>query len=245
MQTVTDGTELQDFRLTVGVCAYLAIFARITVLGMNPVILLCYKDVSDPRPTSFLVSHWENIKEKQDTCRVCGGGSASGRNLAAPTRSCGVCFAAVGERTGWKERLLWSEPRKAGGRKPRLLSHEFDNFTWTAWHVRWRLLCPDQARRGAAGREGGREAACGVDRCSAKRRQGLGSLATQKYGTQKVSASFFLNWRGTASDGALAGRQRGRSGFVTRSQARRLWEICGRGAPAPRRQSTKRIMNLV
>lgn len=75
---MTDGTELQDVRLAVGVCTYLAVFACVTILGMNPVILLCYKDVSDPSLTSFLVSHWENITEKRGTCRVCGGGPAAG-----------------------------------------------------------------------------------------------------------------------------------------------------------------------
>lgn len=41
---------------------------------------------------------------------------------------------------------------------------------------------------------GGREAARGADRCSAKRRQGLGSLAAQKYSTdKKFLLRLFLN----------------------------------------------------
>lgn len=98
---MTDGTELQDFRLTLGVCTYLAVFACVTILGMNPVVLLCYKDVSDPSLTSFLVSHWENITEERDTCRVC-----------EEDPQLGGCFAVPGEMTKWKERLLWSKPRK-------------------------------------------------------------------------------------------------------------------------------------
>lgn len=146
MQTVTDGTELQDFRLTVGVCTYLAIFACITILGMNPAILLCYKDVSDPRLTSFLVSHWENITERRDTCRVCGGGPAA----------VGLVLLLQVKGRGGRSGFSGANRGRAGGRKPRLLPHGFDNFPWTAWHLRWHFLCPDQARRGAGRQEGGK-----------------------------------------------------------------------------------------